>query len=83
MRALDGMHPTLRQTPPQYLDSTTATLSPSLRGADRRDVATGTGTENNEIEVSHAAKPSGRPDHLMTRRASWIERAIGAAVSLP
>src|SRR3954454_8159604 len=28
-RALDGMQPTLRQTPPQYLDSTTATLLPS------------------------------------------------------
>src|SRR3954454_12498224 len=28
-RALEGMQPTLRQTPPQYLDSTTATLLPS------------------------------------------------------
>ncbi len=28
-RALDGMQPTLRQTPPQYLSSTTATLLPS------------------------------------------------------
>ena len=27
--ALDGMHPTLRQTPPQYLSSTTATERPS------------------------------------------------------
>src|SRR4051812_7878686 len=27
--ALDGMQPTLRHTPPQYLDSTTATLLPS------------------------------------------------------
>src|SRR3954449_10332946 len=27
--ALEGMQPTLRQTPPQYLDSTTATLLPS------------------------------------------------------
>src|SRR3954451_9761636 len=27
--ALDGMQPTLRQTPPQYLDSTTATVLPS------------------------------------------------------
>ena len=28
-RALDGMHPTLRQTPPQYFFSTTATFWPS------------------------------------------------------
>src|ERR671933_29075 len=28
-RALDGMQPTFRHTPPQYLDSTTATLLPS------------------------------------------------------
>src|ERR1700730_12343114 len=27
--AFDGMHPTLRQTPPQYLGSTTAVLNPS------------------------------------------------------
>src|SRR3954471_16440335 len=27
--ALDGMQPTFRHTPPQYLDSTTATLLPS------------------------------------------------------
>ncbi len=27
--ALDGMHPTLRHTPPQYFSSTTATLRPS------------------------------------------------------
>jgi hypothetical protein len=27
--ALDGMHPTLRQTPPQYFFSTTATFLPS------------------------------------------------------
>ena len=28
-RALEGIHPTLRHTPPQYFSSTTATLRPS------------------------------------------------------
>jgi hypothetical protein len=27
--ALDGIHPTFRQTPPQYLDSTTAVFKPN------------------------------------------------------
>ena len=50
--ALDGMHPTLRQTRPVLLlDDRRA--QPQLRAADRGDIAAGTCTEDNNVVVSH------------------------------
>ena len=54
--ALDGMQPTLRQTPPQYFFSTMAALA-ELGGADRGDVPTGAGTEHDDvIVICHAVR---------------------------
>ena len=50
--ALDGMQPTLRQTPPQYFSSTIADGLAELGGADRGDVPTGAGTEDEDVEVA-------------------------------
>ena len=53
------MQPTLRQTPPQYCFSTTATFLPSWpRGSPPRSL--GSGTEHNDIEISHGDSLSGR-----------------------
>ena len=54
--AFDGMHPTLRQTPPQYFSSTTADGLAELGGADGGDVPAGAGTEDEDIEVAHVAR---------------------------
>ena len=52
--ALDGMQPTLRQTPPQYFSSTTADVLAELGGADGGDVAAGAGTEDEDVEVGRS-----------------------------
>ena len=61
--ALEGMQPTLRQTPPQYFSSTTADRLAELRRADRGDVPAGAGAEDQDIEVgiAHPRQPSAAP----------------------
>ena len=61
-------------------------LLPQLRRADRRDVTTRTGTEHNDVEISHARQPIRRRDARLTarpRRVSCTARATGAAVLAP
>ena len=61
--ALEGMQPTLRQTPPQYLLLDDGDALAELGGADGGDVPTGAGTEDDDVEVrAHAPEPRGCRD---------------------
>src|SRR5690349_21600088 len=95
--ALDGMHPTLRQTPPQYLDSTTAALRPSCEARIAATYPPGpaprTTTSKSAMGGSLLSAPTwshlGRDDRGSAygdgrvRSTSWISRAAGAAVVAP
>src|SRR3954465_6051021 len=66
--ALEGMQPTLRQTPPQYFSSTTATVCPSCAAriaatyppgpaaGGRADAPPGAATEEEAVEVRGPAR---------------------------
>ena len=85
MSALLGMQPTLRQTPPQYFFSTTATLFPSC---DARIAATyppgpAPSTTTSKSAMRPTLSGGKTPSHRRPRRVSCTALATGAAVLAP